>query len=324
NLIKDAQDDLPLSVPADFITAYGNNLANAMDGDKNFNALTLQLPPSSLVTQDLDYIDPEAVRDATKFLKTTLATTFEQEYRDIYKATVAPAGEKYDLSQEQVGRRDMHNLSLSFLASLKTPEIAAAAYDQYTNATNMTERYSALATLSRIPPSGAADTRQIALDAFYERYKDNPNVVEKWLSLNASIADGDPIQRVKDLMKHPSFDETNPNLVFALMGGFISGNNTLYHDKNGEGYKFLADTVIHMNEVNPHTATGLAKRFMQFKRYDKDRQDLMVREMKRIMETPQLDSGIKEVLGKALDTVDKKKPTHDNTAKFGGASKKAG
>lgn len=324
NLIKDAQDDLPLNVPADFIAAYGNNLANAMDGDKNFNALTLQLPPSSLVTQDLKVIDPDDVREATVFLKKTLAQHFEQEFRDLYKATMPPAGEKYDLSQEQVGRRDIHNLSLSFLGALKTPEFATAAYEQFTNATNMTERYSALATLSRIPPSGAADTRQIALDAFYDRYKDNPNVVEKWLSLNASISDGDPIQRVKDLMKHPSYDQTNPNLVHALMGGFISGNSSLFHDKNGEGYKFLADTVIHMNGVNASTATGLAKRFTQFKRYDRERQDLMVREMKRIMETPDLDAGIKEVLGKALDTVEKKKPTNDNAAKFGGAAKKAG
>lgn len=320
-LIQDVQDDLPLQLDPAFIAAYGNNLANGLDGDKNFNALTLRLPPQSLVTQDLNVIDPDAVLEATQFLKKTLATTFEQEFRDLYAATKAPVGEKYDLSQEQVGRRDLHNLSLSFLGSAKTPEMAAKAYDQFANATNMTERFDALAVLSKIPPSGAANTREVALDAFYEKYKDNPNVVEKWLQLNAAIPDGDPLQRTKDLMKHKSFDETNPNLVFALMGGFISGNPTLFHDKSGKGYEFLADTVIRLNAVNASTATGLARRFTQFKRYDADRQELMIKQMKRIMETPDLDAGVKEVLGKALDTV-KPKQANDNKNKFGGAANK--
>ena len=323
-LIQDVEDEIPLALDQSFLDAYGENVAKALDGDMNFNALTLQIPPSSLVTQDLKTIDPDAVIEATQFLKRSLAEKFEQEFRDIYEATKAPAGEKYDLSQEQVGRRDLHNLSLSFLGSAKTPEMAAKAYEQYTNATNMTERLSALGTLSKIPPSGAMETRQAALDSFYEKYKDNPNVVEKWLSLNAAIPDGDPLQRTKDLMKHESFDETNPNLVFALMGGFLTGNSGLFHAKDGSGYKFLADTVIHLNDVNPSTASGLARRFTQFKRYDEERQELMIAEMKRIMEEPQLDAGIKEVLGKALDTVEKK-PVNDNKAKlgFGNAAKKA-
>ena len=323
-LINNVKDDLPLTLSKDFIDAYGANLANALDGDKAFNAKTLALPAYNLVTQDLKTLDPEAVNEALSFMRKTLATTFEQEFRQIYAATATPAGEKYDVNPDQVGRRDMHNISLGFLAKLGTPEMAAKAETQYRTATNMTERLSALSTLSRIPPSGGADARQAVLDDFYEKFKDNNNVVGKWLSVNAAIPDGDPLQRVKDLMKHPSFDETNPNKVYALIGGFISGNPTVFHDTNGKGYGFLADTVIHLNEVNPKTATNLAKRFTQFKRYDAERQALMVKEMERIMETPQLDVGIKEILGKALDTVEKKKPSNDNAAKFGAASKKLG
>ena len=33
-LVKDVQDELPLSLSPDFIAAYGNNVANALDGDK--------------------------------------------------------------------------------------------------------------------------------------------------------------------------------------------------------------------------------------------------------------------------------------------------
>lgn len=323
NLIKDVQDDLPLQLPKSFVEAYGVNVANALDGDIAFNAKTLAMPSYNLVTQDLKTLDPEAVNEALSFMRKTLATTFEADFRKIYAATATPAGETYDVTPAQVGRRELHNVSLGFLGKLGTPEMAAVAENQYYAATNMTEKLAALSTLSKIPAAGAKDHRQAALDDFYEKFKDNNNVVGKWLTLNAAITDGNPLERVKHLMQHPSFDETNPNKVYALIGGFIGGNPTVFHDKNGEGYKFLADAVIHLNEVNPKTATMLAKRFIQFKRYDEDRQALMVREMERIMETPQLDVGIKEVLGKALDTVEKK-PGNDNANKFKAAARKLG
>ena len=94
----------------------------------------------------------------------------------------------------------------------------------------------------------------------------------------------------------------------------------MYHSKDGSGYQFLADVIIHMNDVNPKTAAGLAKRFTQFKRYDTDRQALMIREMERIMATPQLETGIKEILGKALETA---KLMNDNLTKPA-ANKKLG
>jgi aminopeptidase N len=320
-LINDVKDDLPLSVSPEFLAAYGNNLANALDGDRRFNAMTLQLPSLSLITQELKTIDPDAVQAATGFLRRTLATHFEAEFRDLYKQTAAPAGEKYDVVPDQVGRRELHNLSLGFLGRLQTPEMAAKAYSQYAHATNMTEKLSALGTLAGIPPSGAMDTRQNALNDFYAKHKDNNNLVDKWLMLNAAIGDGDPLARVQNLMKHPAFDETNPNKVRALVGGFINGNPTRFHARDGSGYQFLADTIIRMNEVNPATGAGLAKYFSQFKRYDEERQELMVHEMERIMQTPQLNTGIKEIIGKALETA---RPANDNAAAKPASKKKLG
>lgn len=324
-LIKDVQDELPLSLPRDFVEAYGNNVANALDGDLAFNARTLQMPSYNLVTQDLKTLDPEAVGEALHFMRKTLAETYAQEFKDIYAATSAPASEKYDVVPAQVGRRELHNLSLGYLGKLDTPEGYAESYQQFTTATNMTERLAALGTLTRIEPAdGAQDMRPLALEAFYNKYKDNNNIVGKWLSLSAAMGGDNALQRVQELMQHPSYDATNPNKVRALIGGFISGNPSAFHNKDGSGYKLLADTVIAMNEINGKTATVLSKYFTQFKRYDEERQALMIKEMERIMQTPQIDVGIKEVLGKALDTVEKKQPSNDNAKKFSAASKKHG
>jgi aminopeptidase N len=131
------------------------------------------------------------------------------------------------------------------------------------------------------------------------------------------------LDHVRALMDHEAFDKTNPNKVRALVGGFVGGNPTQFHKKDGSGYKFLADVVIEMNDINAKTATGLSKLFTQFKRYDSDRQALMVEQMERIMAVPTLDVGIKEILGKALDTA-AKKPTNDNAKKFGQSARKQG
>ena len=162
----------------------------------------------------------------------------------------------------------------------------------------MTEKLGALSTLVRI----GGKTADAALDAFYQKYKATNNVVDRWLTLQASRTDGDAVKRMRGLLDHEAFDMTNPNKVRALMGGFAGGNPTSFHAKDGSGYKLLADVVIEMNAINPRTATQIVRPLTQFKRYDLARQELMLAELERVMETPNLDKGLKEVVGQALAT----------------------
>lgn len=313
-LIQQAENDLPLTLDAAFVAAYGENVKNAAAGDLAFNARTLGLPPYNIIIQDLKVLDPDAVAEAVDFLKTTLAKTFEPELKSIYAATAAPVGEKYDVVPAQVGRRELHNTVLGFIGKLETPDAALDAVAQYGHSKNMTEKLAALGTLTRMTSEDAIPVADKLLGDFYSRYKDNNNLVDKWLSLQAGRPAEGALDRVKDLMKHEAYDATNPNKVYALIGGFTGGNPSAFHDKDGSGYKFLADTIIDLNSVNAKTATNLAKRFTQFKRYDSERQDLMIGQMQRIMAVPTLDIGIKEIIGKALDTVEKKQ-TNDNARK---------
>jgi len=256
------------------------------------------MPAYNLVIQQLKTVDPDAIKTATKFMTKTLAETFQDDFAQIYKDTMAPKGEKYDVVPAQVGRRDLHNLSLSYLSKLETPGVSALAQAQYSTATNMTEKLSALATLAR----SGGKPGEAAMDDFYATYKSNNNVVDKWLSLKASTADN--ITQVAALLKHESFDIENPNKVRNLLGG-LSGNPTLFHKKDASGYKLLADVVIQMNKVNPRVGGQIVRPLTQFKRYDAERQKLMVEQLERIMQTPNLDKGVKEVVGQALALVEK-------------------
>lgn len=56
---------------------------------------------------------------------------------------------------------------------------------------------------------------------------------------------------VKALLEHEAFDISNPNNVYALVGGFCIGNPFGFHSRKEESYQFLADMVIQLDRKNP-------------------------------------------------------------------------
>ena len=83
-------------------------------------------------------------------------------------------------------------------------------------ADNMTDRMAALSTLSLhdVPE------RTAALDDFYTRYRDDPLIVDKWFTLQATIPEPATLDRVKALTGHAAFSIANPNRVRALIDAF--------------------------------------------------------------------------------------------------------
>lgn len=61
------------------------------------------------------------------------------------------------------------------------------------------------------------------LAAFYDKWKDEAFIVDKWLVIQATarITTADT---VRALMQHPAFDLKNPNRVYALIRGFCGAN----------------------------------------------------------------------------------------------------
>ena len=294
NLLKDYDAGKPLVLPQDVIDAYGANLAGALDGDKAFASRMLTLPS---FTQELKQYDPDSAYAVAQFVAKTLAEAFKSEFLEVYTKTTAPAGEKYDVSSEQMGRRELHNTCLTFLGKLQSLEVKALAEQQYAKSKNMTEKLGGLTVLSRLPGEEGAK----ALETFYQTYKKDTNVMDTWLTVSAQVPGADVVARVKELMNSDVFDLTNPNKVRALLSGFAS-NTKAFHNKDGSGYKLLADVIITLNDVNAHTATGIISPLAQFSRYDDARQKLVVEQLKRIMATPKLNTQIKDIVGKALAT----------------------
>ena len=99
----------------------------------------------------------------------------------------------------------------------------------------MTDELSALMTLSRL---GGRRVDQ-SLQAFYDKWKDHPLVVDKWYALQASRKMPNGVAGIAALTQHPSFERRNPNRVRALVGGFAMGNSDLFHHVTGGGIQFF-------------------------------------------------------------------------------------
>jgi aminopeptidase N len=181
------------------------------------------------------------------------------------------------------------------LAFAGTSAIALAAR-QYHQATNMTDRMAALATLALHP----APERQAALDDFYRRYSDNPLVIDKWFGLQASIPDPATLDRVKVLMAHPAFSIGNPNRVRALLGSFAQMNPTQFNRADGAGFEFIADAVLALDPKNPQVAARLTTAFRSWRALETVRRARAETALRRVAAAPNLSRDLRDIVERSL------------------------
>ena len=105
---------------------------------------------------------------------------------------------------------------------------------------------------------------------------------------------------MRALTRHADYDLRNPNRVRALVGSFAAGNPVHFHAASGEGYRFLADTIVELDPRNPQVAARMVAPLGQWRRYDGQRQALMKRELQRILDLPNLSRNTFEMASKSL------------------------
>jgi aminopeptidase N len=267
-------------------------LLNDHDGEPALLAEAMKLPGEDYLAEQMDIIDVDGIHVARKFVKQELARVLNGEFLSTYNDL--NTHQAYDKSAESMARRSLKSLCLSYLVEGKAGK--AVAERQFADADNMTDSMSALAGLV-YSDSAEADE---ALKAFEERWKDDPLVMDKWFSLQATRPGKETMARVANLMAHPAFSMTNPNKVRSLVGAFAMANPVAFHDLSGEAYTFVADRVIELNRINPQVAARMVAAFNRWSRFDGKRREMMKREMERIAAVPGLSSDVAEIIGNAL------------------------
>jgi aminopeptidase N len=291
-LVQDHQAGRALLLDNLFIDAFRATLESGME-DRSFQAFALTLPAETYLADFLPVIDPDAIHASRRFVLQVLAGSLKDELLRVYRAN-EDAG-PYRTDQASIGKRSLKNTCLGCLSELDDPDVRELCVGQFRNGGNMTDVLAALVNLA----NSEWPEREAALAAFQEKWKTDPLVMDKWLSIQAMSRLPGTLETVRKLTRHPVFNIKNPNKVRALIGAFAA-NPVRFHDPGGEGYSFVADHIIALDPLNPQIAARLVSAFTLWKRYDEKRKALLKAQLERIAAAPKLSKDVYEVVAKSL------------------------
>jgi aminopeptidase N len=291
--IADYQNGRRVQFPDAFTRGFGRALEDGAKNAAAFAAEVLTLPLEMYIGEQLPVVDPDAIHQVRKSLRRQLAESLQSILRTTYDAckVVGP----YSPDAESVGRRSLRNLSLAYLMELNDPGIRRLCDEQLRTADNMTDALSALTSLANCD----CPERLPALAAFYDKWKDEPLAVDKWLGVQAASSLPGTVEVVRQLTTHPAFDMKNPNKVYALLGSF-GGNQFNFHAADGSGYGFYTEQIAALDPINPQVAARLTRNLERWKRFDASRQKLMTDALKKLASLPGLSKETSEVVTKSL------------------------
>ncbi|HEY2011199.1 MAG TPA: aminopeptidase N [Rhizomicrobium sp.] len=276
----------------DYIAAIGDVLARAEE-DPAFAAQMLMPPTESELAAKKTPVDPVGIHTARVTLVRAIALAHRERLAQLYEH-MRDSGD-FSPDAREAGKRALRNACLRYLTAADDEAAAGLADAHYRSADNMTDMIAGLAALTRMesPLCDAAFTH------FYDRFKNDPLVLDKWMSLQAGSPLPETVAAVRGLMKHPAFDIKNPNRVRALVGAF-SVNHLRFHNEDGSGYRLVGEVIRTLDPMNPQVAARMAGAFESWRRYDPARQALMRAELTAIHAVPGISPNLFEVTGKML------------------------
>ncbi|MDF1800326.1 MAG: aminopeptidase N [Planctomycetota bacterium] len=298
-LVADASAGKDLAMDAELSAAYAALVANT-ELDPSLKAMAMGVPAERALAQEVEVVDPDAIHAARSFVRRELAAANRDTLFELYRANEVTGAYRYH--KDDIGRRSLRNSCLGLLSTLigaegiGSGEELGTLVDHFKEADNMTDEITALAMLA----SCDVPERAEAMAAFHQKWKHEPLVINKWFTVQSTSSHPQVVDQVLDLFGHPDFTMKNPNRARSLVGAFAMGNHVGFHRADGAGYRFLAERVIEIHELNPQVAARLVGSFNAWRRYDQDRQTMMQGQLQRILAVDGLSKNVFEIVSKAL------------------------
>jgi aminopeptidase N len=260
--------------------------------------LALTLPAETYLYEQCASVDPQQIYAARRAFRHAIASELRIEWAALYQQMQTPG--PFNPDAASAGKRALKNLALSMLLEADPLIWAPMAVNQYQNADNMTDRYAALAGLVIHGSKSAA----ACLEDFYSRFAGDALVIDKWFALQSSrppVANAEStLDVVKLLREHEAFKMNNPNRVRSVIHAFCMNNPASFHQSDGSGYAFWAESVLALDPINPQVAARLARGLDRWRHFAKPYQDHMLAALKKVDACETLSPDVKEVVSKAL------------------------
>jgi aminopeptidase N len=275
-----------------FAEALGRALRD-QSSEPAFKALLLSLPSEADLALASQPADPAAIHASREALRARMAAHLGDQLRELH-LRLQDSG-PFSPDATSAGRRALRNAAIGLLAADPTASNLERARRHYAGAGNMTDAMGGLSALLCF----GGEPLEMALDEFYQRWRDDPLVIDKWFALQAMDPSDGALGRVLGLTAHPAFDLRTPNRLRAVVGTF-SANHARFHDPSGAGYRFLADQIRAVDRFNPNIAARLLEPLAEWTRYKPELAALMRAELERITKAPDLSKNVFELASKAL------------------------
>jgi aminopeptidase N len=239
-------------------------------------------------------VDPDAIHAARAGLRAAIGNHLGTALMATYRGLEDRGPYRPDAAS--AGRRSLRHLCLDLMATTGRPDAIATAVEQYRTADNMTDRLAALTTLALSAPA----ERTAALDDFFARYRDDPLIVDKWFTLQATIPEPATLDKVKALTQHSAFSFGNPNRVRALIHSFALANQKEFNRADGAGYDFIVETVLALDPKNPQVAARLLSSLKSWRVLEAGRRAKAEAALQRVAQAPALSPDVGDIVRRAL------------------------
>ncbi|MCG2594309.1 aminopeptidase N [Ramlibacter sp. XY19] len=270
------------------------------DLDAAFKELVLTLPAETYIAEQLDVVDPQRIHAVREAMREQLATALHADWERVFEGNQVLGA--YSPDPVSSGRRALAGLALAHLciAARSSGDTVwpGRAYQRFKDASNMTDRFNALAALV----TAGSDLAPQALQRFHAMFKDEPLVLDKWFALQAGAPDrgGNILPIVKQLMTHADFNIRNPNRARSVIFSYCSANPGGFHRADAAGYVYWSDRVIELDAINPQVAARLARALDRWKKLAEPQRSAAREAIARVAAKPDLSNDVREVVTRAL------------------------
>jgi aminopeptidase N len=291
--------NMPVQLDAPYVEAMRTVLRHPQL-DAAFKELVLTLPAETFIGEQLDVVDPQRIHQVREEMRQQLAQALFADWEWAYEAHKDSGA--YQPDPVSSGRRALAGLALTHLclAARTSGDTVwpGKAYQRFKDASNMTDRFNALAAL--VVSGNALGTD--ALKRFHTLFKNEPLVLDKWFALQAGAPDrgGNILPLVKQLMQHPDFNIRNPNRARSVIFSYCNGNPGGFHRSDAAGYVWWSERVIELDAINPQVAARLARALDRWKKLAEPLRSAAREAIDRVAAKPDLSNDVREVVTRAL------------------------
>lgn len=232
-----------------------------------WTALALSLPSVTQIAENFNIVDyPHIYKIRRKFFDYLCEGNLDRFDKMIQLNDTSD--HEFVPTFEDASKRKLFFLAWTCRANLSKDDSVKPIYDLFQHAHQMTRKINTMLMLVENPCEYTAH----ALRSFYDDWKSDILVLDKWFAIQMSLKTPDILSRITELEKNLAFNPKRPGSVRALYGAFI-GNKPLFHNDPQKHYPFILKRLLDIDSFNPMLACGLVKSaFSQFSKLPESNQ----------------------------------------------------